>query len=104
MGVKSEKYASSAFFTSTALKLSCEKLKISEICCIFVIELEKEIKNMAMTIKTSPELWGEDARIFTEEAERNGKLPTPKLSESQRKVLSTMLESAKKIIFPPRKG
>lgn len=57
-----------------------------------------------MSIKTSPELWGEDARIFTEEAERNGKLPTPKLSESQRKVLSTMLESAKNIIFPPSKG
>ena len=59
---------------------------------------------MAMTIKTSPELWGEDARIFTEEVERNGKLPTSKLSESQRKVLSTMLESAKNIIFPPRKN
>lgn len=58
---------------------------------------------MAMTIKTSPVLWGEDARIFNEEAERNGKLPTPKLSASQRKVLSTMLESAKNIIFPPAK-
>lgn len=41
-----------------------------------------------MTIKASPGLWGEDARGFTEEAERNGKLPKPKLSESQRKVLS----------------
>jgi hypothetical protein len=59
---------------------------------------------MAMTIKTSPELWGEDARSFTEEAERNSKLPTPKLSESQRKMLTTMLESAKNIIFPPRDG
>jgi len=56
-----------------------------------------------MSIKTSPELWGEDAKIFTEEAERNGQLPTPKLSESQRKVLPTMLDSAKNIIFPPRK-
>ena len=56
-----------------------------------------------MSIKTSPELWGEDAKIFTEEAERNGQLPTSKLSESQRKVLSTMLDSAKNIIFPPRK-
>ncbi len=59
---------------------------------------------MAMTIKTSPELWGEDARIFTEEAERNGKLPTPRLSDSQRKVLSMMLESSKNVIFPPVKG
>lgn len=57
---------------------------------------------MAMTFKISPELRGEDARIFTEEAERNGKLPTPKLSESQRKVLSSMLKSAKNIIFPPQ--
>ena len=56
---------------------------------------------MAMSIKTPPELWGEDARIFSEEAERNGKLPTPRLSNKQRKVLSTMLESAKNIIFPP---
>ena len=31
---------------------------------------------MAMTIKTFPELWGEDAKVFTEDAERNGKLPT----------------------------
>ena len=50
---------------------------------------------MAMSIKTSPELWGEDARVFTEEAERNSKLHTPKLSEKQRKILSTMLESAR---------
>lgn len=57
---------------------------------------------MAMTIKTSPELWGEDARFFNEEAERNGKLPTPKLSDSQKKILKTMLESAQNIVFPPR--
>lgn len=50
-----------------------------------------------MSIKTSPELRGEDARIFDEEAARNGKLPTPKLSEKQRKMLNTMLESAKNI-------
>lgn len=56
---------------------------------------------MAMTIKTSPELWGEDARVFNEEAEKNGQLPTPKLSESQKKILRTMLDSAKNIIFPP---
>lgn len=58
---------------------------------------------MAMSIKTSPELWGEDARAFDEEAERNGKLPTPKLSESQRKILTTMLNSAKNFVFPPKK-
>lgn len=48
-----------------------------------------------MTIKASPGLWGEDARGFTEEAERNGKLPMPKLSESQRKVLSKSEQSEK---------
>lgn len=57
-----------------------------------------------MTIKTTPELWGEDARNFTENAERNGRLPTPRLSDSQRRVLRTMLDSAKDIIFPPRKN
>lgn len=59
---------------------------------------------MAMTIKTSPELWGEDARIFTEEAERNGKLPSPKLTDTQRKVLSVMLDSANNIVFPLSEG
>lgn len=59
---------------------------------------------MAMTIKTSPELWGDDARAFANEAERNGKLPTPRLSESQRRMLSAMLDSAKNMIFPPRKS
>lgn len=59
---------------------------------------------MAMTIKTSPELWGEDARILTEEAERNGKLPTPKLTDTQRKVLSVMLDSANNIVFPLSEG
>lgn len=59
---------------------------------------------MAMTIKTSPELRGEDARFFTEEAARNGKLPTPKLSDSQKRILLTMLNSGKNIIFPPHKA
>lgn len=57
---------------------------------------------MAMTIKTSPTLTGEDARIFTEEATRNGKLPTPKLSDAQRRMLYTMLNSGKNITFPPK--
>ena len=35
---------------------------------------------MAMTINSSPVLTGESARAFIEEAERNGKLPTPRLS------------------------
>lgn len=35
---------------------------------------------MAMTINSSPVLTGESAKAFFEEAERNGKLPTPRLS------------------------
>ena len=35
---------------------------------------------MAMTINSSPVLEGESALAFLEEAERNGKLPTPRLS------------------------
>lgn len=35
---------------------------------------------MAMTINSSPMLTGESARAFIEEAERNSKLPTPRLS------------------------
>lgn len=35
---------------------------------------------MAMTINSSPVLTGESARAFIEEAERNSKLPTPRLS------------------------
>lgn len=35
---------------------------------------------MAMTINSSPILTGESAKAFIEEAERNTKLPTPRLS------------------------
>lgn len=38
---------------------------------------------MAMTINSSPVLTGESARAFFEEAERNGKLPTPHLTVEQ---------------------
>ncbi len=33
-----------------------------------------------MTIKITPQLCGEDAQSFIEEAERNSKLPIPKIS------------------------
>ena len=38
---------------------------------------------MAMTINSSPILKGESAMAFLEEAERNGQLPTPRLSAEQ---------------------
>ena len=79
----------------SAINLFAKKIDNSYLC-------KKQI-NMAMTIKTSPELRGEDAKLFIEEADRNADLPTPILSDSQRKKLSKMLESAKNIVFPPRK-
>lgn len=40
-----------------------------------------------MTINSSPVLTGESAIAFLEEAERNGKLPTPRLSAEQEERL-----------------
>lgn len=45
---------------------------------------------MAMTINSSPVLTGESAIAFVEEAERNGKLPTPRLSPEREAQLREM--------------
>jgi len=45
---------------------------------------------MAMTINSSPVLIGESARAFIEEAERNSKLPTPRLSAEREAQLREM--------------
>ena len=45
---------------------------------------------MAMTINSSPVLTGESARVFVEEAERNSKLPTPRLSPEREAQLREM--------------
>lgn len=45
---------------------------------------------MAMTINSSPVLTGESAQAFIEEAERNGKLPTPRLSPERESQLREM--------------
>lgn len=45
---------------------------------------------MAMTIKTTPVLTGESAIAFVEAAERNGKLPTPRLSAEREAQLREM--------------
>ncbi len=47
---------------------------------------------MTMTIKTFLYFGVEDARILTEEAERNGSLSTRRLSELHCMMPSTMLE------------
>lgn len=48
---------------------------------------------MAMTINSSPVLTGESARAFVEEAERNGKLPTPRLSPERETQIAEFLKS-----------
>lgn len=45
---------------------------------------------MAMTINSSPVLTGESAIAFMEEAERNGKRPTPRLSAEREAQLREM--------------
>ncbi len=45
---------------------------------------------MAMTINSSPVLTGESAEAFVEEAERNAKLPTPRLTPEREAQLREM--------------
>ncbi len=59
---------------------------------------------MAMIINSSPILVGECARIFIEEAERNGKLPTSRLSakreEELREIFAPASPSNRRIKMP----
>lgn len=57
---------------------------------------------MAMTINSSPVLVGESARAFVEEAERNGKLPTPRLSVEREAQIAEFLRKSRDFIFPPK--
>lgn len=57
---------------------------------------------MAMTINSSPVLTGESARAFIEEAERNSKLPTPRLSAEREAQLVEFLRKSREFIFPPK--
>lgn len=57
---------------------------------------------MAMTINSSPVLVGESARIFIEEAERNGKLPTPRLSAEREAELREIDRRSHEFVFPPK--
>lgn len=52
---------------------------------------------MAMTINSSPVLIGESARIFVEEAERNGKLPTPRLTSEREAELREIDNRSRKL-------
>jgi ribosomal protein L24E len=62
----------------------------------------KANKIMAMAINSSPELWGDAARQFIEEAERNGKLPTPVISPEREKEISDFLRRSHDFILPPQ--
>ncbi len=58
---------------------------------------------MAMTINSSPVLVGESARAFVEEAELNGKLPTPRLSAEREAQIVEFLRRSRDFIFPPKR-
>ncbi len=55
-----------------------------------------------MTINSSPVLKGESARAFIEEAEENGKLPTPRSSKEREVQIIEFLRKSRSFIFPPR--
>lgn len=58
---------------------------------------------MAMTINSSPILTGESARVFFEEAQRNAKLPTPRLSAEREAQLRDYERKSREFVFPPKK-
>lgn len=53
---------------------------------------------MAMTINTSPVLEGESAKVFLEEAERNGKLPSPRLSPEKEAKLREIDRKSRELL------
>lgn len=50
-----------------------------------------------MTINSSPVLTGESAKAFVEEAERNGKLPTPRLTPEREAQLAEIERKSKEL-------
>ncbi len=63
--------------------------------CTFVKEI---YFTMAMTINSSPVLSGRSAQAFIEEAERNSKLPTPKLSMEREAELREMESRSRELL------
>lgn len=57
---------------------------------------------MAIRFNSSPVLTGESARVFIEEAERNGKLPTPCLSPEREAQIVEFLRKSREFIFPSK--
>lgn len=56
-----------------------------------------------MTINSSPVLTGESARAFVEAAERNGQLPTPRLSPEREAQIAEFMRRSREFVFPPKK-
>lgn len=54
---------------------------------------------MARTINSSPVLTGESARFFLEEAERNAKLPTPRLSPEREAQLRELEAKSREFYY-----
>lgn len=57
---------------------------------------------MAMTINSSPVLTGESAQAFIEEADRNSKRPTPRLSQEREAQINEFLKRSREFVFPPK--
>lgn len=57
-----------------------------------------------MSINSSPELRGESAIAFMEEAEKNGQLPTPRLSPERQTQIEVFLKKSKDFVFPPNEA
>lgn len=58
---------------------------------------------MATTIKTSPELWGESAVEFDNQADENGKKPTPRLTMDEEQKLRDFFQQSREFVFPWQK-
>lgn len=59
---------------------------------------------MASTINSSPELFGESARLFIEEADFNSKKDTPQLSKKREEEIREFMLKSKNFIFPPKEN
>lgn len=68
------------------------------VCYYFVPLCSNNKIVMAMTINSSPILVGESAKAFLEEAERNSKLPTPRLSPEREAQLREIDRKSRELL------
>ncbi len=55
-----------------------------------------------MTINSSPVLTGESAIAFVEQAERDGRRPTPRLSAKREEEIAEFEKRSREFVFPPK--